>query len=165
MDEGVLAKLHDIVLPKPIGLWPLAIGWYFVFFMGLILLGLLLFYWHKHVVNALPKREALRHLKKVQQTYLNDGNKLAAIIQLSELLRRVALAYFPKEKVASLVEEDWIVFLNQRARKLDFKSVEDCLLRWPYEAEIKSADPDRLVSHFFALTTAWIKQRGKPCSN
>jgi type II secretory pathway pseudopilin PulG len=112
-NSNQLAQLKDIHLPEPIGWWPLALGWYIL--IGLLLIALLgsLVWIYRYYQQGRAKRQALRMLKDYVQRYQQDNNHQLMSARLSELLRRVALAYFPRSQVASLEGEAWIAFLNQ----------------------------------------------------
>ena len=96
-----ILDLNDIVEPDAVGAWPLAPT--LTAFLVLILGGLLFIAvvtalrWHR----AAYRREALRLLR----TAANPG-------EIMVLLKRVALAGWPREVVAPLHGEEWLNFLN-----------------------------------------------------
>lgn len=155
-----LAQLKDIHLPDPISWWPLAPGWY-----GLMLITLGLAVWfalilHKRLRDAKPKKQALELLILYKQQEEITKNTQITSAKISELLRRVALVYFPRETVASLRGEAWIDFLNQNSVGIDFKPVQSMLLDSPFKtSETLNLNP--LISR----AEQWIKQRRVPCSN
>jgi len=156
----VLAQLKDIHLPKPIGAWPLAYGWY-----GLMLLVFLSaigvsYFIFKRRKYARPKKQALELLSTYKQHYEKEKNTQVTSARISELLRRVALVYFPRKEVASLHGEAWIHFLNQTSKKVDFKPVQGMLLDSPFKTSEK-IDLQPLILR----AEQWIKQRGGPCLN
>ena len=155
-----LAQLHDIHLPQPLGWWPLAPGWYLLALLIIAFLAFALVILLRRHANHKAKREALRLLITYQQQYKANNAQLTCA-RLSELLKRVALAYFPREKVASLQGKDWIEFLNRTARGVDFTKMKCELLELPFRQGMANRD----LSSFFDMTKAWIEQRKKPCSN
>lgn len=101
-DPASLSNLRDIVLPDPVGLWPPGPG-------GLILLALLLFClgiagycWYRRWKADRYRRAGLFLLAEV--TTERD---------VSVVLKRVALAAYPREQVASLYGREWLDFLNR----------------------------------------------------
>lgn len=157
-EQDLLAKLHDIHLPAPIGWWPLAPGWYVLIVMVLLLLGLAIgFIRHFKIVNA-PKKEALALLKQYQEAYRQHGDCSLCCKNISELLRRVALVYYPRREVAGLKGEKWLAFLNNTAKDIDFTSLRELLETFPYQAQA-SGDLEPL----FIAAKRWIEQRRKPC--
>jgi Domain of unknown function (DUF4381) len=155
-----LAKLHDIHLPAPIGWWPLAPGWYFLIALALLLIALLVYFAHRFYKNGRAKQEALLLLKNYEQQYQRGADSQLISMKISELLRRVALVYFPRAEVAGLKGKAWLDFLSTTSQGIDFKAISDYLLLLPYQPA-KEIDLEPL----FCRARRWIKQRGRPCSN
>ena len=153
-----LSTLRDIHLPHSISQWPLAPGWYLIAVLVISLLATLVFFVRKAYTFARPKREALRLLTNYQNSYESDMNSQVTSAQISLLLKRVALAYFPREKVASLQGDDWIFFLNQTAKKVNFEEVRAELIEMPYQSP-KDCD----LGLLFEMTRQWIRQRRVLC--
>jgi cbb3-type cytochrome oxidase subunit 3 len=159
-DPQLLAKLRDIHLPEPISFWPLAPGWYALALLSLLLIGLAYYFIRRSQKNAAAKRQALILLQDYEQDYLKNKNSQVAAMNVSELLRRVALVYFPRDEVAGLEGEAWLLFLTKTSKGLDFRENKETLLVAPYQP-IQLIDLEPL----FYKARGWIKQRGKPCSN
>ena len=105
--------LRDLHLPDPIGWWPLAPGWWLVIALVVAGLGwLLLRAWRKRQFHA-PRRYAIRELAAVEAEYLAGRDPVTLGKQVSELLRRGMLAYAPRDEVAGLTGEDWLVWLDR----------------------------------------------------
>lgn len=155
-----LARLRDIHLPPPVGWWPLAVGWYALGSLLLLILAITLYYGIRCYQNGHFKRQALQLLNNYQQQYQVKGNSQFSAACVSELLKRVALVYFPRKDVASLQGQSWLQFLNMTAKGLDFKQVQHELLEIPYQP---ATDND--LSLLFALSQQWIKQRRGKCLN
>jgi hypothetical protein len=122
-----------------------------------ILLGIIGFAIH-YVINSRAKRQALRVLESYKEAYLKRPNTQLTSARISELLKRVALVYYPREQVASLVGDEWIAFLNETGRQLDFNLVSVLLVECPYRP---STEHDLLP--LFHLAQQWIKQRSGRC--
>jgi hypothetical protein len=159
-ESQVLAKLHDIQLPAPIGWWPLAPGWYLLLLLSLVLLTLLLYLAHRFYVNGRAKRRALQLLTDYEREFQHHRNSQLASMNVSELLRRVALVYFSREEVASLRDEAWLAFLNKTAKGININQLRVYLVELPYQPA-KDIDLEPL----FRCAKTWIKQRGTPCSS
>lgn len=155
-----LAQLRDIHLPDAIGYWPLAPGFYILgvcVFVVLIGGGYLLI---RHILNGRSKRAALRVLEAYQRDYLKQPNSQLGAARISELLKRVALVYYPRERVASLQGDTWVDFLTQTARNIDFKQVRALLVECPFQP---SQPLD--LQPLFNQAKLWIKQRRGRCLN
>ncbi|KTC76984.1 DUF4381 domain-containing protein [Legionella brunensis] len=159
-DSQLLNQLHDIQLPEPIGWWPLAPGWYVLLVALLVVGGSLFYIAYRRYKHGRAKREALHLLINLQKEYERDHDSQLSSMKISELLRRVALVYFPRQQVASLQGQEWIEFLSKTAKGINFDQMQDYLLQLPYQ---KPTDID--LSPLFNCAKSWIKQRGVPCSN
>lgn len=155
-----LAQLKDIHLPAPVSWWPLAPGWYLLMLLVLLLLVYLTYAAHQRYRAALAKKQALVLLASYQEQYAQDANVARTSAQISELLRRVALVYFPRAQVASLYGEAWLHFLNQTGKGINFNGVRHMLLDAPFKAQNQlNLEP------LFNQARQWIKQRRRPCSH
>ena len=151
-----LSALKDIHLPEPISWWPLSFGWYLVILLVLIAcygLFTVSYYLYK---NGAPKRAALRLLKQYEK---NHQDTKETCTNLSELLKRVALVYFPQEHVAGLSDDEWISFLNLSGKGLNFEALKEMLLIYPYQAN----PPPTNLMPLFSIVRTWIKQRSRRC--
>ena len=153
-----MEQLRDIHLPEPIGWWPLAFGWYLLAFVVLVLVIIAIGYAYQLQRRGRAKREALRHLADYERQYLQNKDARLVSAQISELLKRVALVYFPRSRVAGLTGTAWIDFLNSTAKNSDFGVY---LVELPYQSDAPQVD----ISPLFLNAKAWIKQRGAPCLN
>lgn len=156
-----LQKLRDIHLPKPPGFWPMAPGWYCLAVMLLFLLGTVMYLLVRRHRRLRPKREALKLLMAYERQYAAQGSAAVISAKISELLKRLALVYFPRQEVASLHGDPWIEFLGSTSRKIDFNEVRVLLLEVPYGRETTQVNLQAL----FRSAKSWIKQRGVPCLN
>lgn len=156
-----LAQLKDIHLPDAIGWWPLAPGWYAIITLSIVLILVLATYAYRQHRYALAKKQALLLLARYQDDYEKEHNTATSSAQISELLRRVALVYYPRTEVASLHGDAWVQFLNQTSKSVDFNGVRALLLDAPFKASDNNIDLNPLFTH----AKLWIKQRGVPCSH
>lgn len=160
VNSDPLAQLKDIHLPTPIGWWPLAPGWYILLALVLFLTIVLAYAVYQRHRNALAKKQALLLLNSYQKQYEQEQNGAQTSAYISELLRRVALVYYPREQVASLHGEEWLKFLNETGKGIDFNRIKDLLLDAPFQTG-KTMD----LQPLFSTAQLWIKQRRVPCSN
>jgi hypothetical protein len=95
-----LDHLHDVVPPRDIGWWPLAVGWYVVGVALVVLLLILVFrMWKNWQANAY-RRAALRELEKAPD-----------ISTVATILRRTALVVAPRSLVAGKTGDSWVDWL------------------------------------------------------
>ncbi len=103
----VLADLRDIHTPDAISMWPLALGWYLL--AGLILLllvGIYSYYryWRKHKYY---RKQALKHLNRIYR----EQDQAAFLHAVAELIKHTALQH--DQGVAKLNGEQWQQYLAQ----------------------------------------------------
>lgn len=108
MPQDPLAALRPLHAPPPVAWWPPAPGWWLL--AGLVLLGAAVTWWLRR--RTALRRAALAELRRLERSELDDTRLAAA---LNRLLRRVALARFPRTEVAALYGEAWLRFLETRA--------------------------------------------------
>ena len=97
---NILTELQPLHLPEPVPFWPPAPGWYIAGLMVLLLMSWGLIRWLRYLRSQRYRRVAQRLLREIAgRKEDNPGEKLRAV---NELLKRVALQTYPREKVASL---------------------------------------------------------------
>jgi hypothetical protein len=105
-----LAGLRDIHLPEAVSLWPLAVGWWMV--LGAVVAVLLTAELLRRRRLASLRAAALRELNEFEKDWQRSKDSARLAFDLSSLLRRVALARFPRAQVAALAGVDWSTFLR-----------------------------------------------------
>jgi hypothetical protein len=148
--KNSLDSFHDVILPEPIGVYPLAEGWYmlaallftFVLYFGIKLLRLFL--------ASRYKREALKELKEIQ----NLENNSIKYKKLLQLLRRTAIITYGREAVSTLDGDNWWDFLNQKKQffQKEHQLVATTLL---YQEQEPSEDD---INSFAKACKKWIKK-------
>ncbi len=104
--------LRDIRLPDPVSWWPLAPGWWLSLVLVLLLVGAI---WviRRWIRRGQLKRSALAELTQLEQAYSEGGDDLQQQVEaLSILLRRLALSVYPRQEIASLTGEQWLLQLD-----------------------------------------------------
>ncbi|PLX93875.1 MAG: DUF4381 domain-containing protein [Desulfuromonas sp.] len=139
--------LRDIHLPAPVGVWPPAPGWWLLLCLLLLLIVVvwrcrpLLHRWRL-------RREALRQLEAV--AVLPAPQQLP---QLSRLLRRIALAWYPAEECAGLYGAEWLAFLDRPFKDAPFST--GCgaqMVEAPYRVQSAEVEPALLT-----LSQRWVQ--------
>lgn len=102
-------RLRDIQVPEGVSLWPPAPGWWLA---GLLTVGVLGggAWWLRR--RGRVKREAIALLNRRHAAFVEDRDLTALAVGLSVLLRRVALARFPRREVAGLTGQAWMDHLG-----------------------------------------------------
>lgn len=114
-----VAGLIDIPLPVPVSLWPQT--WPLRIVVAVVVAGLLfgawrlIRSWHRNRY----RRAALAELARIASA-VDDTKAADASVALAILVRRTALAAFPREQVAALAGPTWLAFLDRTATTKDF---------------------------------------------
>lgn len=143
-----LAQLRPLHLPDAVGWWPPAPGWWLLAGL-LLLLGVALLWWRRR--SAL-RRTALAELQRLQREQPDDAR---LVVALNLLLRRVALARFPRVQVAALSGDSWLQFLELHASGF-VNGPGRVLASGPYQ-------PDCIFnrSELLALARQWIRRSAR----
>jgi hypothetical protein len=147
-----LSNLRDLALPQPVAWWPLQAGWWIIF-AGLLALAAFGGFKGLRAYHAdAYRRMALAELKQMRR---RSSAGLAPV--LAALIKRTALASFPRDQVAALTGDEWFVFLDRTAHRNVFSGdTGTALLR-------ASADPKRVLSEdeakqALAAAGYWIRR-------
>jgi hypothetical protein len=154
-DPGSLANLRDVIPPEPAAAWPPAPGW-----IGISVAVASFAVWFS--LRARARWRADRY-RRAALSALEDARARGAVRELPELLRRVALAAYPRREVASPIGNEWLDLLDRAAPgRIDADVGRDYLaLAYDPDARI---DASRHAALFDAAQ-AWIRHHaeGAPC--
>jgi len=105
-----LAQLRDVIAPAVPGFWPPALGWWLLLALLCAMLLIVGFLYRRF-----KRRSPLDELNAVIALPPPQ-----AVVELSILMRRIAITRFSRPVVASLCDEDWLVFLDQSGHTNQF---------------------------------------------
>ena len=108
--EASLDNLHDIIVPEPIGIFPLAPGWTVLILLFLTLL--FHFGWQKYTLykKAQYRRDAIAELESLRENSMED------ILSLLSLAKRVGISAYGRERIATLTEDAWWDFMQSHSK-------------------------------------------------
>lgn len=138
-DQYSLSNLRDIFIPEAPPYWPPAPGvWVAIGFVVVlvVIIGLRL--------RAVRKRNAYRKAGLLLLQSAISSHDVAVVI------KRVALAVFPREQVASLYGDDWVAFLHESCPENQFSAM--------YASDAGAASNAELVE----LAGIWILHHRAP---
>lgn len=138
-DNYSLDKLRDIVVPEPPPLWPPAAEVWLLLSVAIAAVAI--------VVYQRRRQQRANVYRRAGLALLRDAS---TVHEISVILKRVALAAFPREQVASLYGEDWAAFLNQTCKRRDFSPL----------VRIASDTPTDKKTRRLAVT--WIRHHRVP---
>lgn len=151
-----LADLRDWHLPDPVSWWPPAPGWWLAAAAVLMALVLVKHLWlrGRHLTSL--QRAAQHELIRLGRELAATGDRRCYLAELSRLLRRLALARYPRAQVAGLTGDDWLAFLDATGGDGEFsQGVGRVLVELAYGSATEiTFDPEQLA----ALVRRWIQQ-------
>lgn len=142
--------LRDIHAPPVPELWPPAPGWWVLLAILLVSLGFA-FWWLYRQYRAVRRRRRILNELEDLKGWSTSADLVA---EVSALLKRVALARFPRTDVASLTGRSWLDFLDRNGGAGRFaEGPGRVLAEGPY-APTPTFDADALL----ALAGDWIRR-------
>jgi hypothetical protein len=160
-DPGSLQNLRDIVVPEAVPWWPPAPGWYVVGAVLVILLLWLGIRWARHYRADRYRRAALSELSRIERNAQSSQDPWGALAEVSELLKRVALAAFPREAVAELSGDVWWNFLGEVGDGTTFAPETQRLMETALFARAEDCEPSEgEVEEVLATARRWIRSHG-----
>ena len=126
-DPASLQNLNDIVLPEAVGWWPLAIGWYFLFGLLLVVLSWFTYTSIRRWINNRYRRMALQQLQLLSESIRNTDKRDTSLRQIPVLLKRTALSVYPRSQLASLTGRSWHDYSVGDLSKVDTQAADDLL--------------------------------------
>ena len=147
--------LKNLHLPDTIGWFPPALGWWLL--VVLIPLLLMFLYWcYQRLTRKTSLKTAKRLLNTIKNSTANNSEKL---VELSALLRRVAISVAPRAQTASLTGQAWLTFLDSSLNDAPFtKGAGRCLADAPYR---KSPPSEQEIFQLISLCEDWLKAQKK----
>jgi len=134
-----LSELQDIVLPAVPPFWPPAPGFWILLLMLVAV-----------VISGWRWRRILRMRNAYRQAGLELLEQARTVRDVSLVLKRVALAAWARDQVASLYDSQWADFLNSSCTQCHFEPD-----GWRTADEMADPELIRMASH-------WIRQHRLP---
>lgn len=133
MTEIPYQYLRDIRGLDSIGWWPPALGWWLVAVLAILMLtGVILLWQKRHSFGGGWRRDAIQSLKTLRYRSSLEDPKLIGD-ELSELLRRIAIAHRGRRACAGITGEAWLEWLSRDdPTGFDWKKHGRILLTLPY---------------------------------
>ena len=146
-----LAQLRDIHLPEPISWWPPAPGWWIVSLVTLAsIITIVLFVKNRWLRNRY-RRAAIRELGNLQN---NPQDSPQTLLEISTLLRRVALQTYGRENVAPLSGDKWLTFLDRTGKTDQFSQGPAKVIGCALYKSSADADTEQVIP----IIHKWIKE-------
>ncbi len=150
--QQLLSQLKDIHAPKSISMWPATLAWYVLFGLIIFILVYLAIKAFHIYAKKIRQRTILKLLAEAVALY--QTNPALSLANISILLRRIALAKYQRNEVASLHNIAWLNFLDQQIQTTEFsQGIGQVLLTAPYQ---RSVNVD--INCLAQLVERWIRK-------
>jgi hypothetical protein len=158
--RAALEQLADIAVPAPVSWMPQTWGWAV---LGIVVLALAAWgaiRFRQRRAASRYRREAMAELARIEAR-LGDGDARAiALAEVARLLKRVALAAWPRPEVASLSGAAWVEFLRAHAPRAGrgdemARLLDDLEYR---SAQERGALPPEEARALARAARAWVKK-------
>jgi len=153
-----LKHLKDIHLPPPISM---ELSFFLTILLIIFSFSILCYLIYSYCLVLKKKKAVIQHaiqmLTQLENLTLNNPKQIHITAEISILLRRVALHYFPREKIASLSGKEWLEFLNYSGHTTQFsEEMGQLLIESPY-----CKNNNNNLSKLFIITHQWLKTLSK----
>ena len=157
--QALLEQLKDVAQPANPGWWPPVPGWWLLLFC-ILLLGFMLYRFIKAHSERKSRdswrRSALAEHQRLLESVEDVEDRAQSVAELSMLMRRVALAVEPRQRIAPLTDEQWLLKLDAIGRTTEYSNgVGTILYRHQYQ-RAPQLDDDTMIN-LFNLTAETIK--------
>jgi hypothetical protein len=155
-----LEQLKDIQLPAPVGLWPLAWGWWVLLVVALTALGFILYRRYQVRLQNRYRLQAIAELQTIKQDYESRQDAAVYLQQINMLLRRCALRLLPRDEIAGLHGEQWLQQLDEccpACRQGFTAGPGRALLNGPYQP-----NPQIDAENLYRLALTWLQHHSLP---
>lgn len=105
----LLDLMHELVMPEPVSWLPQTDGWWVVLGWLLAMVAVAALRYRSWRRRNRYRREALAALRQIEAGAADDPR--ASAVAIAELVKRTALAAWPREQVAALYGQAWAEFL------------------------------------------------------
>ncbi len=112
-----LRQMADIALPPPVSMMPATWGWAVLAGLFALALALAAFLALRRRARNRYRRDALAEIGILEAKAGDEAGRIEALAALPAILKRAALAVWPREEVAGLSGPAWVEFLKGHAGK------------------------------------------------
>jgi hypothetical protein len=157
--QTALRTLKEIVIPAPVSWTPQAWGWGLLASVLLagVLVALILAI-RRFRANAY-RREALRMLDEIDRRLRDPLTRTQALGDLAFLLKRTALAAWPRQSVAALSGNAWANFLQEQCDVEAGHALERLVDDFEYRStEVRTGLPTNVCDALVEAARRWIER-------
>lgn len=156
--EAALTSLKDIAIPEPVAWLPQTWGWAMLAGLLGVTLIVLGWRWLRAYRADAYRREALLLLVDIEEKMGDPLRRNEGMHALTELLKRVALAGWPRRDVASMSGSSWVRFLSDHIVTQSEASLANLIDDFEYRDEgTLDAMPSNVGDDLISSARKWIE--------
>src|SRR3990167_8195638 len=151
------SELYDIEGLDAISWWPLGLGWWIVLGLCvLMIVAISLYLYRKRVLKRKWQYGILNQMSIMERT-LSSENSQVVLIELSQLIRRIAIHTFSRSECAGLEGTQWLAWLKANdPDQFDWELKGSPLVEVPYAPSYEGIPLEDIVS-LIQAARRWIK--------
>lgn len=154
LQAQLLSQLKDVHLPEQVSWWPLAIGWWIVIVVAILVLGVSLNFLWKHYSHNRYRKLAIKELNQHHLSWHANSDDKTYISAANDLLKRVIRIVDPN--LVSQFGDNWVDALENHGNTELSQEARYALAYQCYQAHV-SAD----VPSLNAELKHWLKHHKK----
>jgi len=154
--NSLLEMLNDIEGLDEISRWPLAIGWWIVIVLGIVIVAAAIcFIVYRIAFKRSWKNDTFQKLTHLENN-LSDATARETAIALSEYLRRIALRRYSRKECAGLSGEAWLKWLSSNdPKKFDWEKKGILLINVPYAPDNAKLSANQ-IKDLIQAVRSWV---------
>jgi hypothetical protein len=154
-----LTGLHPVIPPDPIPFEPVTLGWFILTGLVVILMIILIIWRYMAWMKRKYRRQARRVLlTDIKPRLLSAHERSTGLMNLSVLLKSVAMQSHSRELVAGLSGKAWTNYLSRTCSRTDFNTEPGNLLAdSQYQPTERLSDMERdQIMQLVRMVNKWI---------
>lgn len=162
--RAALQTLADIAVPPPVSMMPATWGWALLAAVLALLIAAAALRWLRQRRANRYRREALAALEALRPHLAAPESRAEALRAMAPLIKRTAIAAWPRRDVAALSGPDWVEFLRRSDGRGGLPASDWALLDdLEYRGQDALAQVDeRQARAFFSAAAGWIEAHRVP---
>ncbi|MES5047036.1 DUF4381 domain-containing protein [Rhizobium nepotum] len=157
MTEAALRTMRDIAMPPQVSWIPQTWGWSVLAGALLIMLAVIGTRWILRYRANAYRREAVALVNVIEERLRDPAARREGLRDIAEILKRTALAAWPRSEVASLSGNAWIRFLEEHDD--DGRMLQRLVDDFEYRGAGLDADlPSDVCSELVVAARNWIER-------
>jgi hypothetical protein len=157
MLQATLRQMADITMPPPVSMMPATWGWAALVGVIVLILAYAVWRWLRRRAQNRYRRDAIAEIVTLEARIGGEVEHLQALAALPAIVKRAALAAWPRDQVAALNGPEWAKFLKAHAGTVEIDA-EGYGFFAETEYQLGAAAPDEAAARrTFAAARLWIE--------